>query len=170
MAACKRKCCKCTRMLLPSLYVSTLISTCRTCQSKLKITRTARLYKQKSYTERMQTENEALQAVTAEKAAEIKRLRAVLTAFRNPDAIIDQLSLHQLWTSPQDNFTTSQSLGVPVLPSQPGGNLACLSGLAVGQLMPIPEVEPLAQNCSAQPAETLDTHIDLDMFEVSFLP
>ena len=73
---------------------------------------------------------------------EAKRLAAVLTAFRAPEAISDQ-HLHQLWKHPEDSLAIC-----PLLPSAP-------------------EAEP--QNCSAQPAETLYPPLDLDLFAVSFL-
>jgi hypothetical protein len=114
-----KRCAVCHKMLLPSLYVSTVRATCIECQAKRRRQYAARVDRKKSATENMQAENEDLAACQAEQAAEIKRLQAVLTAFRNADAISDQ-HLHHLWTHPEDTVAIGQFSAIPVLPVLPG--------------------------------------------------
>ena len=143
----EKKCAVCQKLLLPSRYVSTLIATCTRCQSNRKRQYAARVHKLKIHTESVQTENEELEACQAEQAAEIKRLRAVLTAFRNPDAISDQ-HMHHMWTHPQDTVAISQLLAVPVVPSARQVNRIAPAGLTSGQ--PVPEAAEPPSKLSEQ--------------------
>lgn len=115
---------------------------CSTCTPKRRQQWRQRKERERILIKDLQRKNEELGKQNEEQKAEAKRLAAVLTAFRAPEAISDQ-HLHQLWKHPEDSLAIC-----PLLPSAP-------------------EAEP--QNCSAQPAETLDPPLDLDLFAVSFL-
>ena len=162
-----RVCAICARENPICNYTERAKLTCTSCASKRRQQYTLRGQKKRSLTEAAQTQNDSLEACITAQSAEIESLQAVLTAFREPDAISDQL-LSQLWSQPHNTAAIDQLLAVPVPPSEPHGNLACSAGPASGQPMPsVPEAE--AQNCSALPAEALDPPIVLDMFEVDFL-
>ena len=161
-----RVCTTCGRTKLFSEYTERAKLTCTSCVQKRMQQQASRVHQRKIHTESLQTQNDEMKAYITEQSAEIKRLQAVLTTFRKPDTISDQ-HLHQLWAQPHNTTAISQLLAIPVLPIEPHGNLACSSGLASCQ--PVPSVlEAEAHKCSAQPAETLDPPLDLDLFAVSF--
>ena len=70
--------------------------------------------KKSNQTETLQTQIEGLRATVTAQCSEIERLQAVLVAFREPDAIDDQL-LSQLCARPYDSAAINQVLSVPVL-------------------------------------------------------
>ena len=70
--------------------------------------------KKSNQTETLQTQIKGLRATVTAQCSETERLQAVLVAFREPDAIDDQL-LSQLCARPYDSAAINQVLSVPVL-------------------------------------------------------
>ena len=90
-----RVCTRCKHAKPISEFTERAKLTCTTCTPKRRQQWTQREEKKKTHIEDLQTQNEELHTQNEEQFAELKRLAAVLTAFRAPDAISDQ-HLHQL--------------------------------------------------------------------------
>ena len=73
---------------------------CSTCTPKRTQQWRQRKERERLLIKDLQRENEELGKQNEEQKAEAKRLAAVLTAFRAPEAISDQ-HLHQLWKHPE---------------------------------------------------------------------
>ena len=80
--------------------------TCNSCGTNRRRQYKNRGEQKKILTDSLQTQNDELQACMASQTAEIESLQAVLTVFREPDAISDQL-LSQLWSQPHDTAAIS---------------------------------------------------------------
>ena len=92
-----------------------------------------------------------MQACIKAQSAEVERLQAVLTDFHTPDAMSNQ-HLHQLWSQPHDIAAISQLFAVPVLPSEPHGNLACSAGILASE-HPMPSVPEATQPLNNLPID-----------------
>ena len=147
-----RVCTICAREKPISHYTKNAKVTCASCITKRRRQHKLREQKKKIQTEAQQKQNDTLQDCITEQSVEVERLQAALTAFREPDAISNQL-LHQLWSQPHDTAAINQLLAVPFLPSEPRGNLACSAGILASEqdMQSVPEATQPLNNLPIDP-------------------
>jgi len=147
-----RVCKMCGRGRPISQYTKKAQVTCASCVAKRRRQHELREQKKNIHAEALQKQNEVLQRMIQAQSTEIKRLQAVLTAFREPDAIRDQ-HLHQLRSQPHATAAISQLLAVPFLPSEPRGNLACSAGILASEqdMQSVPEATQPLNNLPIDP-------------------